>query len=62
MLTGLKMSFLVVCKCVFYRQEHNAKVGPHGTELECKNVIPTDRGQRGDEKKLGHLSSYHVYC
>ena len=39
MLTGLKMSFLVVCKCVFYRQEHNAKVGPHGTELECKNGI-----------------------
>ena len=33
------MSFLVVCKCVFYRQEQNAKVGSHGTELEWKNGI-----------------------
>ena len=31
MLTGLEVSSLA-CKCVFYRQEHNAKGGPHGTE------------------------------
>ena len=32
MLTGLKVSSLA-CKCVFYRREHNAKSGPHGTEI-----------------------------
>ena len=32
MFKGLKVSYLV-CKCVFYRPEHNAKGGPHGTEF-----------------------------
>ena len=32
MSTGLKMSSLV-CKCAFYRAEHNAKEGPHWTEF-----------------------------
>ena len=31
MLTAVKVPF-VACKCVFYRSEHNAKGGPHGTE------------------------------
>ena len=30
MLTDMKVSSLA-CKCVFYRPEHNAKGGPHGT-------------------------------
>ena len=30
MLAGLNMSSLA-CKYVFYRPEHNAKGGPHGT-------------------------------
>ena len=32
MLTGLKVSSLA-CKYIFYRPEHNAKGGPHGTEF-----------------------------
>ena len=32
MLTGSKVSSLA-SKCVFYRPEHNAKGGPHGTEF-----------------------------
>ena len=32
MLTGFKVSSLA-CKCVFYKPEHNAKGGPHGTEF-----------------------------
>ena len=32
MLAGLKVSSLA-CKFVFYRPEHNAKGGPHGTEF-----------------------------
>ena len=32
MLTGLKVSSLVF-KCVFYRAEHNAKVGRHGAKF-----------------------------
>ena len=31
MLTGLKVSSLA-CKCIFYRQEHNAKGGGHEIE------------------------------
>ena len=42
MLTGLKMLSLI-CKCVFYRPEHNAKRGHHGIEfrrfLNAKNEI-----------------------
>ena len=51
--TDLKVSFLL-CKCVFYRLEHNAKGGPRGTDY-----IPTDRAQRVDEK-IGSFSSYYV--
>ena len=32
MLTDMKVSSLA-CKCVFYRPEHNAKGGPHGTKF-----------------------------
>ena len=32
MLTGLKVSCLS-CKCEFYRPDHNAKGGSHGTEF-----------------------------
>ena len=53
MLIGLKVSSLV-CKCVFYGPEINAK-GDHmelnfeGLEIQKWN-IPTDRAQRFDEK------------
>ena len=50
MLTGLKVSSLT-CKCVFYRTEHNAKWGSHGTEFWKP---------RNEENKF-ILSSYHVY-
>ena len=30
--TGLDASSLA-CKCLFYRPEHNAKVGPYGTKF-----------------------------
>ena len=48
MLTGLKVSSLA-CS-VFYRPEHNAKVGPHGIEFWRSWNIQTDWAQRVDEK------------
>ena len=45
----------MACKCAFYRPEHNAKRGSHGTEgfkgfdMQKWN-IPTDRVQRADKK------------
>ena len=60
----LKVSSLA-CKCVFYRPELNAKGDPMELNFESlekqKWNIPTDRAQRLDEKKWGHLSNYHVY-
>ena len=53
MMTCLEVSSLV-CKCVFYRPEHNAKDGPHGINFEVlemqKRNIPTNRAVRVDEK------------
>ena len=54
MLTGLKMLSLI-CWCVFYRPEHNAKGrGTHETELwrswNAEMNIPTDRAQKVDGK------------
>ena len=64
MLTGLKVSSFT-CKCVFYRPEHNAKEGPHGTVdlkvLKCKNTIHQRIELKKQTKKWGHLSSYYVY-
>ena len=52
MLTGLKVSSLA-CKILFYRSEHNAKGGPHRTELwsswNSKKIFPTKRVQRVNE-------------
>ena len=40
----------MACKCVFYRPEHNAKGGPHGTEFWRFWNISTDRAQTADGK------------
>ena len=60
MLTGLKVLSLV-CKCVFYRPEHNAKRGP--LELNFK-VLEMEKLKKPVlkeyMKKLDLLSSYHV--
>ena len=52
-LTGFKVSSLV-CKCVFYRLEHNTKRGPHGIEFEVFEMqkwdIPTSRTEITDKK------------
>ena len=63
MLTGLKVSSLA-CKRAFHVPEQNAKRDPkelsfEGLEMQRWNV-PTDRDQQANEKKWGHLSSYHV--
>ena len=42
MLTGLKVSSMI-CKCVFYRTELNAKEGPHVIEFINKWNISIDR-------------------
>ena len=53
MLTGLKVSSLV-CKCIFYRSEHNAmgdcmKLNCEGLEIQKWN-IPMNRAEKLDEK------------
>ena len=44
----------LACKCVFYRQEHNAKGGPHGTECwrswDTEMRLLMNRARRADEK------------
>ena len=61
MLIGLKVSSMA-CKYIFYRPEHNAKGGPHGTEFwrswNAKMKYTNEyRAQRVDEKKWSLLSS-----
>ena len=63
MLISLKVSSSA-CKWAFYGPEHNANVGPHGTDfwIEMQKLnIPTDRAQRSAEKNGSQFSSYHVY-
>ena len=53
MIAGLELSPLV-CKCVFYRLEYNAKEGPHGIKLwrssNAEVELPADRARKADEK------------